>query len=119
MAARLAPMPGPASTIPALPGQQPLSFDDVTQKPRVLHEVKPEYTKEALLAKIQGQVVLRIVVEVDGSVGRVDIAQSLDGTYGLDQAAVEAASQWRFEPGRKDGTSVPVEVELEFVFTLR
>jgi protein TonB len=96
-----------------------LSFDDVTQKPRVIHEVKPEYTKEALTARIQGRVVLRIVVEADGSVGRVAVAQSLDAAYGLDEAAVEAASQWRFEPGRKDGQSVPVEVELEFVFTLR
>ncbi|MGE0462144.1 MAG: TonB family protein [Vicinamibacterales bacterium] len=118
-AARLAPMPGRASVLSTSAGQAPLSFDEAAQKPRVLHEVKPEYTKEALDAKIQGQVVLRVVVEADGSVGRVSVVESLDDTHGLDRAAAEAASLWRFEPGRKDGKPVPVSVELEFVFTLR
>jgi TonB family protein len=99
--------------------QEPLKIGEGVQPPRVLHEVKPEYTPAALQAKIQGAVWLDIVVEVDGSVGTVDVTQSLDTEYGLDDAAVDAAKQWRFEPGRKDGAAVPVQVTLEMRFTLK
>ena len=54
----------------------------------------------ALQAKIQGTVWLAIVVQADGTVGRIEVTRSLDTEYGLDEAAVNAASQWRFEPGR-------------------
>jgi TonB family protein len=45
--------------------------------------------------------------------------QSLDTRYGLDEAAVRAASQWRFEPGRRDGKPVPVLITVEMTFALR
>lgn len=87
--------------------------------PKPTHEQRPQYTKEAMAAGIQGTVLLSIVVQKDGSVGGVDVVRSLDKTYGLDDAAVAAARQWRFEPGRKDGKPVAVEVALELTFTLR
>jgi TonB family protein len=37
---------------------------------------------------------------------------------GLDEKAVEAARQWRFDPARKDGHPVPVEVDMEINFRL-
>lgn len=87
--------------------------------PRVTHEVRPEYTAAAMQAQIQGDVWLAIVVQTDGAVGRVRVTQSLDVEHGLDESAVRAARQWRFVPGRKDGRAVPVEIELQFRFTLR
>jgi TonB family protein len=87
--------------------------------PRPIHEQKPQYTKEAMAAGIQGSVLLSVVVQKDGTVGRVEVTRSLDKTYGLDDSAVSAARQWRFEPGRKDGKPVAVEVALELTFTLR
>jgi TonB family protein len=45
--------------------------------------------------------------------------QSLDRQYGLDDEAVKAVRNWRFEPGRKDGIAVPVLVEIEMTFTMR
>jgi TonB family protein len=87
--------------------------------PRPIYEEKPQYTAAAMNAKIEGTVLLAVVVEADGTVGSVEITRSLDTVYGLDDAAVYAARQWRFEPGRVDGKPVPVEVTLEFTFTLR
>lgn len=87
--------------------------------PRVLQEVRPQYTSDAMRAKIQGTVWLECVVEPDGSVGNVRVVRSLDQTYGLDQEAIKAARQWRFAPGTKDGHPVPVLVTIELTFTLR
>jgi TonB family protein len=87
--------------------------------PRVLREVKPQYTPDALRAKIQGEVWLDCVVMPGGDVGNCDIVRSLDGVFGLDQEAVKAAKQWRFSPGMKQGVAVPVLVTISMGFTLR
>ena len=47
------------------------------------------------------------------------VTQSLDKEYGLDTQAVEAARQWLFKPGTKDGKPVAVRVALEMTFTLK
>jgi periplasmic protein TonB len=87
--------------------------------PRVLREVKPAYTAEAMRAKVQGVVMLECVVMPDGSIGRVEVVKSLDGTFGLDQEAIKAARQWRFAPGTRFGEPVAVLVTIELAFTLR
>ena len=87
--------------------------------PRVLHEEKPQYTSDAMRAKVQGSVVLECVVRIDGSVGDVQVIRSLDPTFGLDQQAVGAARKWRFVPGTRLGEPVPVLITIELTFTLR
>jgi len=87
--------------------------------PRVLREVKPQYTSDAMRAKVQGTVLLECVVRPDGTVGDVEVIRSLDSTFGLDQEAIRAARQWRFAPGTRLGEPVPVLVTIEMTFTLR
>lgn len=87
--------------------------------PRLLREVKPQYTADAMRAKIQGTVLLECVVNTDGTVGRIDVLRSLDRNFGLDQEAVKAARQWRFAPGVRQGQAVPVLITIELTFTLR
>ncbi len=87
--------------------------------PRLIREEKPQYTADAMRAKIQGTVVLECVVNPDGTVGDVTVVKSLDSMFGLDQEAVKAARKWRFTPGRRLGQPVPVLVTLELTFTLR
>jgi TonB family protein len=86
--------------------------------PVLLSERKPQYTAEAMRARIQGLVKLAAVVRPDGAVGDVWVVQSLDRVYGLDDEAMKALRQWRFTPGTKDGHPVAVRVELEMQFTL-
>jgi TonB family protein len=75
--------------------------------PRLLREVKPQYTPEARAAGIEGEVLMEAVVRSDGAVGDVRVVKSLDAKYGLDEQAVKAAGQWLFEPGTRDGKPVP------------
>ena len=89
------------------------------QLPRVLREVKPMYTSDAMRAKVQGTVLLECVVKADGSVGDVQVIRSLDPTFGLDAEAVKAARAWRFLPGTRFGEPVSVLVTIELTFTLR
>jgi protein TonB len=67
-------------------------------------------------AKIQGLVQLSVVVQTTGLLGDIKVNKSLDRTYGLDQAAIEAAKKWLFTPCKKDGKPVACTavVELEF-----
>jgi TonB family protein len=87
--------------------------------PRILREVKPQYTADAMRAKIQGLVELEAVVLPDGSVGEVRVVRSLDAVFGLDQEAIKAVRQWRFVPGTRLGQPVAVLVGVELTFTLR
>ncbi len=89
------------------------------QPPRVLREVKPQYTPDAMRAKVQGSVLLECIVNADGTVGNIEIVRSLDQAFGLDREAVKAAKQWRFAPGMRQGQPVAVLVTLELTFTLR
>ena len=87
--------------------------------PEVLKEVKPKYTAAAMQAKIQGTVWLECVVSETGDIADVKVTRSLDSEFGLDQAAIDAASQWKFKPGRKDGKPVAVRITIELTFTLK
>ena len=87
--------------------------------PRILREVKPQYTADAMRAKVQGVVELEAVVLPDGSVGDVRVTHSLDPVFGLDEEAIKAVKQWRFAPGTRLGQPVAVLVGIELTFTLR
>jgi TonB family protein len=87
--------------------------------PRIIREVKPAYTSDAMRAKIQGAVLLQCTVRPDGSVTDIQVIRSLDPTFGLDQEAMKAARQWRFAPGTRMGQPVAVQITIELTFTLR
>ena len=91
---------------------------DGVKAPVLTREVKPIYTASAKERKVQGRVALKAIVQADGTVADdVKIATSLDPD--LDQAAITAVKQWRFDPGTKDGKAVPVEVDVEMTFTIK
>jgi protein TonB len=87
------------------------------EPPRLLREVKANYTDEARRGNLEGAVELEIVVRRDGTVGDVKIVRGLRG--GLNERAVEAVKQWRFAPGRMKGVPVDVVVEVGVEFRLR
>lgn len=107
------------AVLPEIPhAEGEFDIDQVTA-PRVKRDVKPKYTREAMAAQIEGEVLLRVVVLPDGRVGSVRVLRSLDPDYGLDAEAIAAARQWRFTPGTRDGAPVSVWVTLALSFSLR
>ena len=107
------PGPGPGAGEGPLPAGTP----GVTS-PQVIFEKTPEYTLDAMRARIQGPVLVEAVVLTDGSVGAVRVLRSLDHQLGLDQKAIEAVRQWRFRPGTRFGKPAAVLVLIELTFRL-
>jgi TonB family protein len=89
--------------------------DDVSA-PRLLAQVEPKYTDEAARQKLQGIVILACVIRADGTVGALQVRQSLG--LGLDEQAILAARKWRFYPALRRGAAVPVAVTLNIAFSL-
>lgn len=87
------------------------------EPPRLLHEVKAQFTEEARRRNISGDVLLEIVVTRDGDVSDVKVLQGLGG--GLDERAIAAVRQWQFAPAHRQGQAVDVVVEVAVEFTLK
>ena len=92
--------------------------NDVTY-PVVVSRVSPSYTQQAIRAGIEGEVWMECLVRPDGLVGDVIVTRSLDEVHGLDSQAIQAAQQWVFKPGMRNGKPVPVRVGLAMKFSLR
>ena len=84
--------------------------------PTKLVDVKPEYPEDARAAGIHGVVILDIVIGEDGSVIEARVIRSIPE---LDQAAIDAVRQWRFEPTLLNGEPVEVEMNVTVNFTPR
>lgn len=84
--------------------------------PRVIYQVDPEFSEEARKAKYQGTCTLMLVVDTAGHPSNIRVASSLG--MGLDEKAIEAVKNWRFEPSMKDGHPVRVEIAVEVEFHL-
>ncbi|HEX6905307.1 MAG TPA: energy transducer TonB [Terriglobales bacterium] len=84
--------------------------------PRALYAPDPEYSEEARKAKYQGTVVLWVIVGPDGRPHDIRIQRSVG--MGLDEKAIEAVRTWKFEPARKDGQPVAVQINVEVNFRL-
>jgi TonB family protein len=82
--------------------------------PRVTYSPDPQYSKEARKAHLRGTVGLAVVVGPDGRPMNIKVTQTLG--KGLDEKAVEAVSNWKFEAGTKDGVPVPVRISIQCEF---
>ncbi len=74
----------------------------------------PEYTAEAVLARLEGGVLLSLVVGSDGQPREIRVARPLG--LGLDERAIESVRTWRFRPGTRNGMPVDVQVDEEVFF---
>src|SRR5438309_860395 len=84
--------------------------------PRVIFQPDPEYSEEARKAKYQGVCVLSLIVGPDGKPRDLKVSRSLG--LGLDEKAIQAVNQWKFEPALKDGKPVAVAINVEVQFRL-
>jgi protein TonB len=84
--------------------------------PRAIYAPDPQYSDEARRAKYQGTLVLWVVIGPDGRPRDLHVVRTLG--MGLDEKALEAVRQWRFEPATKNGHPVAVQVNIEVSFRL-
>ncbi len=84
--------------------------------PRPIYQPDPEFSEEARKAKYQGVCTLALIVGTDGRPTNIRVQSSLG--MGLDEKAIEAVKNWRFEPAMKDGHPVRVEIAVEVDFHL-
>jgi TonB family protein len=89
---------------------------DGVSSPRAIYTPEPEFSEEARKAKYQGAVMIDAIIGVDGRVHNARIVRSLG--MGLDEKAMEIVKVWKFDPGKKDGRPVPVQMGLEIDFNL-
>jgi TonB family protein len=86
--------------------------------PRLLQDVRPKYTPSALERRIQGTVVLELIVTTEGTPTAIRVVRSLDPD-GLDKEAIDAVRQWKFSPGKNGREPVAVLVTVLLDFTIR
>ena len=86
--------------------------------PKPVYTPDPEYSEKARKKKINGTVVVAMIVTFtqEGTVRDVKFAKSLDA--GLDKQALAAVRTWKFEPATKDGKPVAVHLNVDVSFSL-
>jgi TonB family protein len=97
-------------------GGGPYRIGGGVSAPKPIFTPDPEYSEEARKAKFQGTVVLWLVIGPDGKAHEIRVARALG--MGLDEKAVEAVRTWRFDPAKKDGQPVAVQMNVEVSFRL-
>jgi TonB family protein len=95
---------------------------DGVSPPKLLYAPDPEYTDQARRKRLQGKVVLSLTVDTKGKPQDVRVLHSLSETVdkklqaaavGLDEKAVTAVKQYRFDPALLQGKPVSVETTVE------
>jgi periplasmic protein TonB len=84
--------------------------------PTAISAPDPQYTEEARRVKKQGTCTLWLIVDSSGHPRDIRVVRGLG--FGLDQKALEAVRNWRFQPALKDGKPVDVQISVEVEFHL-
>ena len=115
--------PPPPKKIKDAPPPPPPPADKKGEKhlvtrPELIHFEPPEYPESARKARASGTVHVMILVGEEGEVAKAKIKQGVEGHPELDEAALKAAYQCRFEPGTRDGEPVEAWVKMPIEFKL-
>lgn len=93
--------------------------DAGVEGPQVVTQLNPNYTPDAMGARLQGRTLVEAVVLPDGRVGPARLLVGFEDDFGLHEQSIRAIRQWRFKPGMRDGQPVPVTILIELSFTLK
>ncbi len=85
------------------------------QRAKIIKKVPPEYSSEARRQRIQGTVILHVILARDGKVAELDV---VSGDPKLRKAAIKAVKQWRYEPTLVYGQPVEVDTQINVIFQI-
>lgn len=105
-----------ASTAEA--GKEPVKVEGDVQRPTPLHQVPPVYPAQERADHVEGEVVMRAVIDEKGRVKNVGVEKS-SGNGNLDRAALDALSQWTFRPATLHGEPVAVYYHVTLNFAVQ
>jgi len=107
-------------TRPSAPSVAPgtlLSIEEVDAAPVSLSRKVPVYSMQARQMRIQGTVVMNVLVNENGTVDDVVIVKGIPGAD-VNDASVKAAKAWTYRPATKDGVAVKVWKTEQVVFKM-
>jgi len=96
----------------------PAGKEELAVPPQLVKFVEPEYPAEARRDRIEGTVLVKLLIDADGTIVRAEIARGVSEHEVLERAAVAAALQCVFAPGTVGGQPTRMWVQLPFVFAL-
>lgn len=103
--------------VAAAPPGAPVVLPEDAEPPEELDDnVRPEFPESAIAKGTEGLVVLRIVVELDGQVGRIQV---MKGEEPFIAAAIAAVRGWKYSPARLDGAPLAVFRIVKIPFLLK
>jgi len=100
--------------VPAIPQEAPARVGEGVSRPEIISQTMPIYTELARKNRVTGTVIVEAIIDEQGNVTNTRVLKGLP--MGLDQAAVDAVSAWKFKPATKDGKPVRVYYVLTVNF---
>jgi protein TonB len=88
------------------------------EPPKLVRFVKPGYPPIARRLRVEGEVVVSVLVDETGKVADARIVRSATQDVGLEEAALAAARSASFQPATKDGVRVKMWTTLRIPFQL-
>jgi len=104
---------GTSNTTPSTPTRVRVSSG--VSRGLLVSKVNPVYPEDARRARIQGSVLLRVIIDREGNISSVEL---LNGDPALADAAIDATRQWKYRPYLLNGQPVEVETQVQINFTL-
>jgi TonB family protein len=94
---------------------EPIAIEGDVQRPQPVYTTDPVYPEDARKARLEGQVVIKTVIDEQGKVQEPAVEKS-SGHPNLDQAALDAVSNWKFKPATLEGKPVAVHYRMTINF---
>ncbi len=114
--APLPPAPPPKAAPPTKKRPKPVPVYELSKAPSFKKKIEPKYPEEARRAGVEGTVQLEVLIDEKGKVQKIRVLKNPG--FGLDRAAIAAASKSRFHPGIVGGKAVPVKIKIPYRFVL-
>jgi len=102
-----------ANTAAQVPAAPPVPVGGQVQQARLISSVSPAYPAFARSIGLQGDIMIDAVID---STGKVAAMKPLSGPILLQQAAMDALRQWKYEPARLDGQPVSMHLSVTMKF---